>query len=211
MGRPNKDMVYLGRMRDLFAQHRALPSYAELSRVLGFRAKNASFKLCARLAADGYVESGQSGRLLPGRRFFELPQVDERIPAGTGEPGEFAGGVEPQVLDHLLIDVPSKTVLIQVRGDSMSDAGVLDGDTAIVERTENARHGDFVVARFDGQYTLKELQFERNRPMLVPHNRHFATIKPQAELSIVGIVRGIVRRYPSAAGPAPTQTRGEKK
>jgi hypothetical protein len=108
MGRPNKDMVYLGRMREEVAQHRALPSYAELSRVLGFRAKNASFKLCARLAADGYVESGQSGRLLPGRRFFELPQADERIPAGSGEPGEFAGGIEPQVLDRLLIDVPSK-------------------------------------------------------------------------------------------------------
>lgn len=77
----------------------------------------------------------------------------------------------------------------------MIEAGVLDGDTAVVERTDNAESGDFVAALVDGQYTVKELRFERRQPVLVPHNKDYETIRPQQELQILGVVRGIVHRY----------------
>ncbi len=88
----------------------------------------------------------------------------------------------------------------------MIDAGVLDGDTAVVERTENAQAGDFVAALVDGQYTVKELRYERRAPVLVPHNKSHETIRPERELQILGVVRGIVRKYGRAAQG---RTRGE--
>lgn len=62
----------------------------------------------------------------------------------------------------------------------MCDAGVLDGDTAVVERTPQASQGDFVVALVDGQYTMKELRYEHNQPVLVPHNDRYNTIRPNS-------------------------------
>lgn len=195
MGRPNKDAKYLGCLRDYFARHRLLPSYSELSKVLGFRAKNAAYKLAGRLTGAGYLEAGPGGRLVPGPRFFELPRIDDRVPAGPGELAEFSGGIDHHEIDRLLVDVPSQTFLVQIRGDSMCDAGVLDGDTAVVERTPQANQGDFVVALVDGQYTMKELRYERNQPVLVPHNDRYDTIRPDSDLSVIGVVRGIIRRY----------------
>lgn len=210
MGRPNKDAEHLGCLRDYFAQQRALPSYAELSKVLGFRAKNAAFKLAGRLMSAGYLGSGPGGRLVPGPRFFELPCIDARVPAGRGEPAEFSGGVELKEIDRLLVDVPSRTFLVPIRGDSMCEAGVLDGDTAVVEQTPMANSGDFVIALVDGQYTMKELQYERNQPVLVPHNRCYEPIRPESELNIIGIVRGIIRRYHSSGRRVDTRAQGEK-
>lgn len=210
MGRPNKDAEYLGCLRDYFAQHRALPSYAELSKVLGFRAKNAAFKLAGRLMSANYLESGPGGRLVPGPRFFELPCIDARVPAGPGDPAEFSGGVELKEIDRLLVDVPSRTFLVPIRGDSMCDAGVLDGDTAVVERTPMANPGDFVIALVDGQYTMKELRYERNRPVLVPHNDCYEPIRPESDLSIIGVVRGIIRRYRSSGRRVDARVRGER-
>jgi repressor LexA len=84
----------------------------------------------------------------------------------------------------------------------MVDAGVLDGDTAIVERTDSARSGDFVVAALDGQYTVKELRFDRKKPVLIPHNKQYEPIKPQEDFLILGVVRGIVRKYGRPDGRA---------
>ena len=77
----------------------------------------------------------------------------------------------------------------------MQEAGVLDGDVAVIEKTETATVGDFIAALVDGELTLKELQFDKGKPVLVPHNRHYAPIKPREELAIIGVVKGIIRRY----------------
>jgi len=211
VGRPNRDHIYLGQLRDYFAQHRLLPSHAEISRILGLKAKNASYMLCRRLADAGFIEAAQGGRLAPGRRFFERPYMAQQVPAGTGEPGMFDGGMDAHEIDRFLVDEPSRSVLVTVRGDSMSGAGVLDGDVAVVERSEHAGVGDFVVAYVDGNYTLKELAFEGDQPILVPHNPSFRSIRPKAEFNILGVVRGIVRRYRPQMGTMPTRKIGEKR
>lgn len=210
MGRPNKDAKYLGCLRDYFAQHRLLPSYAELSKLLGFSAKNAAYKLAERLTSDGYLEVGPGGRLVPGLRFFELPHIDDHVPAGLRDLTEFSGSIEYHEIDRLLVDIPSQTILVPIRGDSMCNAGVLDGDTAVVERTSQANQGDFVVALVDGQYTMKELRYEHNQPVLVPHNDRYETIQPSSDLSVIGVVRGIIRRYRSCGTRLGAQMRGGK-
>lgn len=202
MARPNHDPVHLDKLRDYFAQHRLLPSYAVIAELLGFRGKTGAVQLVRRLIEAGYIEAAIGGKLVPRDRFFELPLLDQQVPAGIGEPDVAFSSVEAYSLDRLLVDDRAKTVLVPIRGDSMVDAGVLDGDTAIVERTQSPRAGDFVVAAVDGQYTLKELRFERNKPVLVPHNQQYEAIRPRQEILILGVVKGIVRRYDRPGGIA---------
>lgn len=204
MARPNHDVQHLQKLREYFAQHRLLPSYAGIGALLGFSGKTGAVRLVQRLIETGNLEHAPGGKLVPSDRFFELPLLDQQVPAGPGEPDHAFSTIESFSLDRLLVSDHAKTVLMPIRGDSMVDAGVLDGDTAIVERTESPRAGDFVVAAVDGQYTIKELRFERSEPVLVPHNKQYEPIRPQQEFLILGVVKGIVRRYdrPGASAKA---------
>lgn len=202
MTRPNHDQVYLDKLRTYFAQHRVLPSYAVIANLLGFSGKTGAVQFVKRLIEAGYIEAVTGGKLAPMDRFFELPLMDQQVPAGGGEPDVAFFSVEAYSLDRFLVNDRAKTVLVPIRGDSMVDAGVLDGDTAIVERTEFPRAGDFVVAAVDGQYTIKELRFERSKPVLIPHNKQYEPIRPRQEILILGVVKGIVRRYDRPGGGA---------
>lgn len=195
MARPNNDGRHLNLLREHFAQEKVLPSYAKLGQLWGFRGKAGAYQVVKRLVSAGYLERTQSRRLAPTDRFYELPKLDDTVRAGLIESTSWSGGVEPHSLNNLLIEWPTRTVLVPIRGDSMIEAGVLDGDTAVVERTESADSGDFVVALIDGQYTLKELRYDGRQPVLVPHNKEYETIRPQQDLQILGVVKGIVRRY----------------
>lgn len=195
MARLNNDQQHLQVLRDYFSVHRALPSYAQLSNVLGFRGKAGVFKLAQRLIKTGHLEATAGGRLAPANRFFELPVLDDKLGAGTIDIDSWSGGLEAHELDRLLVEHPSKTVLIKIRGNSMIDAGMLDGDTTVVERAESAASGDFVAAIVDGQCTIKELRFEHSKAVLVPHNKDYQIIRPRHDLKVLGVVKGIFRRY----------------
>ncbi len=210
-GNLNRDSVHLGRLRDYYARHGALPSYAGLGELVGFRAKTAAVKLAGRLEAAGYIRPAPGGKLAPTPRFFGLPLMSTSVRAGTPEavPGEEAP--ECLTLDGFLIDKPSSTVLIRVKGDSMKDAGILEGDLAAVERTPDASAGDLVVALVDGEFTLKELAFEGQDPVLLPHNSAFMPVRAVSGLEIFGVVRGIVRRYSPLAPARRRASMGETK
>jgi repressor LexA len=189
--RSNQDDRYLAKLQDHYARHGVLPSYAGISELVGFRAKNAAVKLAGRLSEAGYLRVTLNGRLAPDQKFFDRPFLAS-VPASKPDTLEMA--FEAMSIDRYLIDRPSRTALIRVKGDSMKDAGIYDGDVVVVERRESADSGDFIVARVDGEYTLKELDFEGKRPVLRPHNRAFAVLRPP-RLEIVGVVKGVVRRY----------------
>jgi repressor LexA len=144
---------------------------------------------------------------VPGKRFFELPHVMDKLSAGFGNAAIPSGGIEHHEIDRLLVDEPSQTILVPIRGDSMSSAGMLDGDIAVVRRTETASTGDFVAALVDGELLVKELRFERSQPVLTPHNKRYRPIHPTSEFSILGVVTGIVRRYGRGAAGARGETR----
>lgn len=198
MGKANTDQQHLSKLRELYAVDGELPSsLGRMAGALGFTSPNAALKLRDRLCANGVLRKGPSGKMLPTERFFALPVMDVSVRAGSPDV------VEPQLLagtmtlDGFLIKKPSKTVLLKVRGDSMRDAGILDGDLAIVERTTQAQEGQFVVALVDGAYTLKELRYEDKLPVLMPHNPDYKPIWPQSDLEIYGIFRGLARsRWP---------------
>lgn len=209
MARPNNDESHLMRLKDQFAISQCIPSYASISRLLGFKTKNAAVQLVRRLKDNGYLKIVEGGKVVPLRRFFELPLMDMHVRAGMPD------AIDPQIwaqemfsLQGFLFGKPSNSVVIRVIGDSMCDAGIFDGDLAVVERSQTAHAGQFVVANVDGQFTLKELKYENQRPVLMPHNPAYLPIYPKADLSLFGIVQGIVRSYGTAKRMQVTSTTG---
>lgn len=86
------------------------------------------------------------------------------------------------------------TYLLKVRGDSMEEAGIYDGDLIAIKKTDQARAGQFVVARVHNEVTLKELRVEKGKPVLVPHNSRYQPMFVAAEdLVIEGLFVGLLR------------------
>ena len=83
--------------------------------------------------------------------------------------------------------------MLRVRGDSMIEAGIFDGDLVVVQRTSHAENGDIVVALIDGEATVKRFFREMERIRLQPENQRMAPIYAR-EISVVGRVVGLVRR-----------------
>lgn len=194
MPTPNTDSQYLDSLRDYYADHRHIPSLQRVAELLGFTSKGASSKLMGRLERAGFVERAEDDAWIPTRRFFERPLAETTVRAGAPELID-AGIGTPFLVDEYLVRSPSRTVLVPVKGDSMIDAGIHDGDIVAIERGRSAVSGDFVVAIVDNEFTLKELGIERGKFVLKPHNPAYPVIRPKGELEIFGVVVGLVRRF----------------
>jgi len=189
----SNDRSYLSALQDYYARHRALPSYASIGSLLGLRSKSSVAALVARLKLAGFVESTPDRRLAPTRRFFERPLADSPVHAGLPSPIDDAP-TDALTLDDYLIERPSQTVLVRVKGDSMHDAGILDGDLVVVEKRNAAGRGDIVVAIVDNQFTLKRLDLDRGHFILRPENKAYPVIRPEGALEIFGVMVGLVRK-----------------
>ena len=193
---PNKDDDYLDRLRDYYAGNRRIPSMQRIAELMQFASKTASRKLLERLAAAGFVQRApDDDAWIPAGRFFERPLAGGTVHAGYPDLIEGVGA-DPFLIDDYLVRNPSRTVMIPVRGDSMVDAGIHDGDIIAVERTGEARPGDFVVAVVDNEFTLKELAVEEGLNVLKPRNTAYPVIRPAGRLEIFGVMVGLVRRLP---------------
>jgi repressor LexA len=191
---PNNDVKYLAILRDYYASHFHLPSNQRIGELLGF-SKVAARKMLYRLARNGLVtRSDDDNAWIPTDRFFERPLIATTVQAGLPQSID-AIEAEPFWLDHYVVSKPSQTVMVPVRGDSMSDAGIHEGDIAIIERQRSVNTGDLVIAIVDNEFTLKELGYEDNHYILIPHNRAYPVIRPRGKLEIYGVMVGLVRRY----------------
>jgi len=164
----SNDRSYLTSLQDYYAKHRALPSYASIGNLLGLKSKSSVAALVARLKLAGYLESTPDRRLAPTRRFFARPLAETPVRAGLPDAVD-DGEADALTIDDYLIERPSSTVLIRVKGDSMIDAGIFEGDLVVVEKRPSAQRGDIVIAIVDNQFTLKRLR-SRGRP-LCPQSR----------------------------------------
>jgi repressor LexA len=188
-----KDADYLAKLQDYYAEHRVFPPYAAIGTLLGLKSKASVAALVGRLRSANILDATADRRLKPGPRFFERP-LRESVRAGLPELAEENPGASIS-LDSYLIATPSRTVCIRVSGDSMTGAGIHAGDLAVVERTGEAKPGDLVVARVDGEFTLKRLEREDGGFVLRAANPVYADIRPRGQLEIFGLVTGIVRKY----------------
>lgn len=170
-----------------------MPTYSEAGALLGLRSKNSVAKLIARLEAHNLLKKDSRGRLIftgPAPAARLLGSIEAGFPSPAEE--ELADTLS---LDKLLIRNQQATFLLKVSGDSMSGAGILPGDMVIVERGQEAKNGDIVIAEVDGAWTMKYLKKLGNSIALVAANPRYQPIQPKAELKIAGVVTGVVRKY----------------
>lgn len=106
---------------------------------------------------------------------IELPLYLETVPAGFPSPAQDYqdGKID---LNRELIHRPDATFCVKVRGDSMLDANLMDGDLVLVERGVDARHGDIILAILDGDFTVKRLAKDGTSISLLPANSRYAPI-----------------------------------
>ena len=189
---PTDGPLLLGKLRDYYAEHGVLPSYATLTELAGIRAKSWTHTLVAQLREERFLDVTPDKRLKPGPRFFER-DLFESIRAGLPEhaPEDSSSVV---TIDRYLIPRPSKTSLVRVKGESMKDAGILAGDLAVIEWRTSAKVGDVVAAVVDGELTLKYLARDKSGYYLQPANDAYSPIHAKGRLEISGVMVGLIRR-----------------
>ena len=191
--RPQLDPAYLEKLQDYYAEHKVIPSYSVLATLWGISAKSWVSECVKRFEEGGYLDWTPDKQLKPGSRFFERRLSDEPVQAGLPNPA-IADGYDLITIDDYLIRVPSKTSLVRVKGESMIDAGIHDGDLIVVEQQPNANVGEIVVAIVDNEFTVKYLDREKAGFVLKPANKAFPVIRPKGRLEIFGVMAGLVRR-----------------
>jgi len=135
---------------------------------------------------------GPTTELLSDR---ELPFLEARVPAGFPSPA--ADYIQKSIaLGDLLVTNPLATFLIRIEGHSMKDAGIIDGDIAVVDRSISPTHGKVVVAVIDGEFTIKRLIYRDGRCFLAAANPAFADIEVSdcSENSVWGVVTNVVHK-----------------
>jgi len=185
---------YIEKLNIFFRRERRMPTYQEMMKLFGFKSKNAVFKVVEKLVEAGVVAKDHLGRLTPTSLLGEvklLGYVEAGIPS---QAEEFV--FDSVSLDDWLINEREETYMLKVKGDSMIDAGIMEGYCVIVERKEKANIGDIVVAEVDGLWTLKYLrQDTQGRMYLVPGNKKYKNIYPEETMRIGAVVRSVIRRY----------------
>src|SRR5436190_12207852 len=161
-------------IREYVAENGMPPSRPELAKMLGIASTNGVFKHLDALARKGAIE------LVPNAA------RGIRIVAGQGLAlvGHVAAGSPVLAIENLLghypVDPslfnPRADYLLQVRGLSMKDEGILDGDWVVVHRTSQAKNGQLVIARIGDDVTVKRLKVRGQKAELIPANPDFKTL-----------------------------------
>lgn len=127
---------------------------------------------------------------------LEIPLVRAKISAGFPSPADDYHE-EPLDFHAYLINHRAATFVFTVQGDSMTGAGILDGDKLIVDRSIVPKHNHIVVAVVNGEYTVKRLFLKNQRIELRAENSSFRniTLSGDDELVVWGVVSGILRKY----------------
>ena len=196
----------------------APPTRAEIAAELGFKSANAAEEHLQALARKGVLElvggtsrgirlrsatlqalnasrNKQFSKPLPGVMQLSLPLVG-RVAAGS--PILAQEHVDQTYAVEASLFPGKPDYLLRVRGMSMRDAGILDGDLLAVQKTKDARNGQIVVARLGDDVTVKRLHRTAHGIELLPENPDFKTIVvgPDEPFELEGIAVGLIRNSP---------------
>lgn len=185
------------KLETFYVENKRMPTYSEMMKLFGFKSKNAVFRVVEKLMEAGLVAKDHLGRLIPSETFTE--NVDSVPMLGFVTAG-FPATVEEELadrvnLDDLLIEKKAFTYMLEVDGDSMIDAHIEKGDMVLVEKTNNAKDGDIVIAEVDGEFTMKYLRKKGEKTWLEPANKNYKPIYPVHSLNINAVVKAVIRKY----------------
>jgi repressor LexA len=194
---PRQNQV-LTLIRDAIEETGMPPTRAEIASALGFRSPNAAEEHLRALKRKGVIE------LVPGasRGIRLCDSLREQM--GLPLVGQVAAGspilAEENIQGHYRVDPgifhPRPHYLLQVRGMSMRNIGILDGDLVAVHRTPEVRNRQVIVARLDDEVTVKRYRQEGKVVWLLPENDDFEPIRvdlSEQSMIIEGVVVGVLR------------------
>ena len=194
---PAQERVYQF-LRNYMQHHGHTPSYEEIRESLGFQSLNAVYKHLKQLERRGYLRSPWNNR----KRAFEL------LPLRTGTASIPFLGVVAAGNPIAAAEVPESVEVpesflgngnnfaLRVRGDSMIEEGIREGDTLIITRQVSAENGQTVVAMVRGEATVKKFHGCGEEIELRPANSQMETLRvPAGDVEIVGVVVGLLRHY----------------
>ena len=178
------------------------PSLSDLALAFGVRSKNAVAKVVNALVREGQIEKDPKGRI----KIIDLVPMEDRpepmiLPLFGPISAGFAAPVEEQAEEMVTLDdyivgsKKSSTFLLRVKGDSMVEAGIFEGDLVVVERGVEPKANDIVVAVLDGEFTLKRLKKSKGKFYLQAENSAYSDMYALDELTVAGVVRGAIRKY----------------
>ena len=142
---------------------------------------------------DGFLDKDENGKLIPRNVYGEV-KILGLVEAGFPTEAE-EEVLDTTSLDDYLIGNKEASFMLQVKGDSMIDAGIYDGDMVVAERATDARSGDIVIAEADGGWTMKYYKRKGNKVYLEPANKKYKIIEPSEELRISAVVKTVIRKY----------------
>lgn len=184
---------YKNKIESFYRDNKRMPTYSEMMKIFGFKSKNAVFRVVEKLIDAGLVAKDHLGRLVPSKSFGEVPMlgfVTAGFPATVEE--ELADTVN---LEDLLIKNKPHTYMLEVDGDSMIEAHIEKGDMVLVEKTNQAKDGDIVIAEVDGEFTMKYFRKKRDKVWLEPANKNYKPIYPEHSLNINAVLKAVIRKY----------------
>ena len=186
-------------IKDYIEKNGIAPSYEEIKKRFGFKSLGTVFEHLKNLEQKGYIQKGNYNQKRAiqiidfGKKTVTIPLV-----------GIVAAGSPLEVYETIeYIDVPEEmlgsgeNVALKVKGDSMIDSGIFDGDTVIVKRQSTAENGQIVVAIVEGEVTIKKIYFHKDKIELRASNPKVKPIFVTAgqEFQIYGVLVGLYRKF----------------
>jgi SOS regulatory protein LexA len=184
---------YKDKIFNFYERQKRMPSYSEIMSILGFKSKNAVYKLINKFIDAGIMSKDTTGKLVPNNLFQEvklLGLVEAGIPSVAEETV-----LDTLNLDNYLIKNRNSTYILEVKGDSMIEEGIVEGDLVIAERRNDPKDGDIVIAEVDGGWTMKYFRKKGDQVYLQPANKNYKPIYPEQDMKISAIVKGVIRKY----------------
>ena len=215
----SKQLQLLNFLRKSFKNNKISPSFEEMKIALGLKSKSGIHRLVSALEERGFIKrlhnkaraikiiNQNEEENVHDKRIYNkniLPEFDTAKNVKIF--GKIAAGTPIEAIENPegYMSIPSEMIkntnqhyALKVSGESMVDAGILDGDIAVLEKTEYVKNGDIVVALIDSQEaTLKRIRKKSNAIALEPANKNFETrIFGPKRITIQGKLVGIIRNY----------------
>lgn len=188
------NIEYKNKIISFYKKNKRMPGYKEIMSMLGFKSKNAVYKLINKLVDEGIINKDSKGKITPNKVIGEVPLlglVEAGIPSFAEE-----GVLDTMSIDEYLIGRQEGTYILQVKGDSMIDEGIREGDLVIAETNKAVpKDGDIVIAEVDGGWTMKYFRKKGAQTYLEPANKKYKPIYPEYDLKVAAIVKGVIRKY----------------
>jgi repressor LexA len=196
-----KQLQIMSFIRDYRRERGTSPTLEEIGTSLGIHRVTVHQHVGALVKKGAVQKLAQRSRSIEilDREFLPKPTIRVLGRIAAGQPIETIEETEHFTLEELMPIEPDHSFLLRVKGQSMIEDHIADGDLVVVEPRNTARDGEIVVAVVDGEATLKRLYREGPETFrLQPANASMSPIyiRPPVRLEIRGVVRGVLRRYP---------------